>query len=287
MFVIAAENLPSALYTPLVVLLVAYAALTLLAGRARGKEDMAGTDRWETYGFGVLIVAAALHDRARDLGRLQLPEPLDRHGHHRDGDLRVLRAAPVRLLPDRGVPSAELRRGRAGALASGGVPAGQDDRYDPLPGLLRLPSFLYRKLGPRGRIAVCGWRGGSGRGGRRGGHRAGASHRGHEGAAGRARAARGGDGDGGAAQAPDRGAAPAPRPERARRDARCAARRSRERDPRGRACPGGLGAAGRPSREERALPATSPAPIRARTECRTTASRSRANCRGTRTCPRA
>jgi hypothetical protein len=36
----------------------------------------------------------------------------------------------------------------------GGVPAPQNDRYDPLPGLLSVPSFLYRKLGPRGRIAV-------------------------------------------------------------------------------------------------------------------------------------
>jgi hypothetical protein len=35
------------------------------------------------------------------------------------------------------------------------VPAPQDDRYEPLPGLLQLPSFLYRKLGPRGRIAVA------------------------------------------------------------------------------------------------------------------------------------
>jgi hypothetical protein len=35
------------------------------------------------------------------------------------------------------------------------VPAGQDDRYDPLPGLLQLPSFLYGKLGPRGRIAAA------------------------------------------------------------------------------------------------------------------------------------
>jgi len=34
------------------------------------------------------------------------------------------------------------------------VPAPQNDRYDPLPGLLSLPSFLYRKLGPRGRVAV-------------------------------------------------------------------------------------------------------------------------------------
>lgn len=32
--------------------------------------------------------------------------------------------------------------------------APQNDRYDPLPGLLSLPSFLYRKLGPRGRMAV-------------------------------------------------------------------------------------------------------------------------------------
>jgi hypothetical protein len=35
------------------------------------------------------------------------------------------------------------------------VPAPQDDRYDPLPGLLQLPSFLYRKLGPRGRIVAA------------------------------------------------------------------------------------------------------------------------------------
>jgi hypothetical protein len=34
------------------------------------------------------------------------------------------------------------------------VTAPQNDRYEPLPGLLSLPSFLYRKLGPRGRIAV-------------------------------------------------------------------------------------------------------------------------------------
>jgi hypothetical protein len=34
------------------------------------------------------------------------------------------------------------------------VPAPQDDRYEPLPGLLQLPSFLYRKLGRRGRIVA-------------------------------------------------------------------------------------------------------------------------------------
>jgi hypothetical protein len=34
------------------------------------------------------------------------------------------------------------------------VHAPQNDRYDPLPGFLSLPSFLYRKLGPRGRVAA-------------------------------------------------------------------------------------------------------------------------------------
>jgi threonine/homoserine/homoserine lactone efflux protein len=58
MFVIAAENLPSGLYTPLVVLLVAYAVLTLLAGRARANEDTDRADRWATWAFGVLMVAA-------------------------------------------------------------------------------------------------------------------------------------------------------------------------------------------------------------------------------------
>ena len=29
-----------------------------------------------------------------------------------------------------------------------------DDRYEPLPGFLSIPGFLYRKLGPRGRMAV-------------------------------------------------------------------------------------------------------------------------------------
>ena len=34
------------------------------------------------------------------------------------------------------------------------MPAPQNDRYDPLPGFLALPGFLYRKLGSRGRIAA-------------------------------------------------------------------------------------------------------------------------------------
>jgi cell division protein FtsW (lipid II flippase) len=57
-FLIGAENLPSSMYTPLVVLLAAYAALSLLAGRARSKEDTGGTERFQTYAFVVLLVAA-------------------------------------------------------------------------------------------------------------------------------------------------------------------------------------------------------------------------------------
>jgi len=58
MFVIAAENLPSGLYTPLVVLLVAYVVLILLGNRAGANEDTERADRWATYAFGVLLLAA-------------------------------------------------------------------------------------------------------------------------------------------------------------------------------------------------------------------------------------
>ncbi len=58
MFVIAAENLPSGLYTPLAVLLVVYAVLILLENRARANEDTEGADRWAMWAFGVLMVAA-------------------------------------------------------------------------------------------------------------------------------------------------------------------------------------------------------------------------------------
>ena len=58
MFLIGAENLPSSLYTPLVVLLALYAVLSLLASRARSKEDAAGGERFATYAFIVLLVAA-------------------------------------------------------------------------------------------------------------------------------------------------------------------------------------------------------------------------------------
>ena len=58
MFLIGLSNLPMAMYTPLVVVLAAYAVLSLLAGRARSKEDRGGTERFETWAFVVLLVAA-------------------------------------------------------------------------------------------------------------------------------------------------------------------------------------------------------------------------------------
>ena len=58
MFLIGAENLPSSMYTPLVVLLVAYVALSLLAARARAHEHKDRSERFDTFAFAVLLVAA-------------------------------------------------------------------------------------------------------------------------------------------------------------------------------------------------------------------------------------
>ena len=59
MLPIAATNLPSAMYTPLVVLIVGYAVLSIMAGRARGHEDRAAADRYATIAFGLVLAAAA------------------------------------------------------------------------------------------------------------------------------------------------------------------------------------------------------------------------------------
>lgn len=58
MFLIGAENLPSAMYTPLVVLLVVYVVLGLIAARARAHEDTDRGERFDTFQFAVLLVAA-------------------------------------------------------------------------------------------------------------------------------------------------------------------------------------------------------------------------------------
>jgi uncharacterized membrane protein len=58
MFLIGAENLPSSMYTPLVVLLVVYVVLGLLAARARAHEDTDRSERFDTFAFAVLLLAA-------------------------------------------------------------------------------------------------------------------------------------------------------------------------------------------------------------------------------------
>jgi Na+/H+ antiporter NhaC len=53
-----ADNLPSAMFTPFVLLIVAYALLSIMAGRARAKEDRATADRWANVAFAVVLIAA-------------------------------------------------------------------------------------------------------------------------------------------------------------------------------------------------------------------------------------
>jgi cell division protein FtsW (lipid II flippase) len=56
---VIADQLPSAMYTPVVVLLVAYALLSILAGRARSSEDRPRADRFSNWAFLVVLVTAA------------------------------------------------------------------------------------------------------------------------------------------------------------------------------------------------------------------------------------
>jgi uncharacterized membrane protein YkvI len=56
-FPIAAQ-LPSAMYAPLVVLVVAYAVLGILGNRARGREDRARAERYSGIAFALVLVAA-------------------------------------------------------------------------------------------------------------------------------------------------------------------------------------------------------------------------------------
>ena len=52
-------QLPSAMYTPVLLLLIAYAVLSILANRARSNEDRAGADRFTNWAFVVVLVFAA------------------------------------------------------------------------------------------------------------------------------------------------------------------------------------------------------------------------------------
>jgi cell division protein FtsW (lipid II flippase) len=52
-------QLPSAMYAPVVLLLVAYVALTILAGRARSHDDRPRAERFTNWAFLIGLVFAA------------------------------------------------------------------------------------------------------------------------------------------------------------------------------------------------------------------------------------
>jgi cell division protein FtsW (lipid II flippase) len=54
-----AAQMPFGMYMPLVLLVIAYAALSILAGRARSNEDRPKTERYSNYAFLVVLVSAA------------------------------------------------------------------------------------------------------------------------------------------------------------------------------------------------------------------------------------
>lgn len=56
---IGAESLPSAMYTPLVVLIAAYTLLSILAGRARSHDDRGKSDRYANFAFAIVLLSAA------------------------------------------------------------------------------------------------------------------------------------------------------------------------------------------------------------------------------------
>ena len=52
-------QLPSQLYTPVVLIVIAYAVLSVLANRARSNDDRARADRFTNWAFLVVLVFAA------------------------------------------------------------------------------------------------------------------------------------------------------------------------------------------------------------------------------------
>jgi O-antigen/teichoic acid export membrane protein len=57
--VLPIAQLPSATYTPVILLLIAYAVLSVLANRARSNDDRPRTDRFSSWAFVVVLVFAA------------------------------------------------------------------------------------------------------------------------------------------------------------------------------------------------------------------------------------
>jgi threonine/homoserine/homoserine lactone efflux protein len=54
-----AANLPSGMFTPLVVLLAGYAVASVMAGMARTRENRPRAEKLSTIAFGLVLVAAA------------------------------------------------------------------------------------------------------------------------------------------------------------------------------------------------------------------------------------
>jgi hypothetical protein len=52
-------QLPSAMYTPVVLLLIVYAVLSVLANRARSNDDRAAAERFSNWAFLLVLVFAA------------------------------------------------------------------------------------------------------------------------------------------------------------------------------------------------------------------------------------
>ena len=59
MSVLPIAQLPSQLYTPVILLVIVYAVLSVLANRARSNDDRAGADRFTNWAFLVVLVFAA------------------------------------------------------------------------------------------------------------------------------------------------------------------------------------------------------------------------------------
>jgi hypothetical protein len=57
--VLIADQMPFAMYQPIILLVVVYAALSILAGRARSHEDRPKAERYSNYAFAIVLVAAA------------------------------------------------------------------------------------------------------------------------------------------------------------------------------------------------------------------------------------
>ena len=59
MMVLPIAQLPSAMYTPVVLLLIVYAVLSILANRARSNDDRPQAERFSNWAFLVVLVFAA------------------------------------------------------------------------------------------------------------------------------------------------------------------------------------------------------------------------------------